>query len=382
MAARLGMDLAALALGLGLIRRWDRIVPGLAVVYGLGLIGLVAAWQLWMQDPDDWTLGPARVALYAAPVGIGLAALVWRPGLRGAVLALVPGLVVLASQIAADRYFSWDFVLTERDDGAEAGYDPSDLDVEALYAAQEPLLSRDLAALTPERPGKADLFVLEVGGSAWQSVFATEVAAVGDLMARTYGAGGRTLQLVNDRAHPLDHPMANHANLARALREIGARMGVEDMLFLYIASHGNRDVIQLEMGAAGLNDLLADDLSRMLDAARVGPSVIVLSACHAGSFIDNLTAPNRLIIAAARADRTSFGCRDGGDWTEFDRLFFDQALRAQPDPRLAFAKAQTAVWWTELAGLRPHSWPQMDQGATVGAALDRLLAETSVPAGG
>lgn len=83
MAARLGMDLAALALGLGLIRRWDRILPGLAVVYGLGLIGLVAAWHLWMQDPDDWTLGPARVALYAAPVGIGLAALVWRAGAAG-----------------------------------------------------------------------------------------------------------------------------------------------------------------------------------------------------------------------------------------------------------------------------------------------------------
>jgi Peptidase C13 family len=36
--------------------------------------------------------------------------------------------------------------------------------------------------------------------------------------------------------------------------------------------------------------------------------VIIVSACYSGSLIPALQAPRRIIIAAARADRSSFGC--------------------------------------------------------------------------
>jgi Peptidase C13 family len=112
----------------------------------------------------------------------------------------------------------------------------------------------------------------------------------------------------------------------------------------------------------------------MLDDSGIGPAVIVVSACFSGSFIDDISAPDRLVITAARGDRSSFGCRDGAEWTEFGQSFFDRALRAEPDPRKAFPVAAEDVARKEAVdGLTP-SLPQMSEGSGVGAVLDRLLA--------
>ncbi len=111
----------------------------------------------------------------------------------------------------------------------------------------------------------------------------------------------------------------------------------------------------------------------MLDDSGIGPAVIVVSACHSGSFIDEIAAPDRLVITAARGDRTSFGCRDGAEWTEFGESFFDRALRSEADPRKAFPVAAEDVARKEAVdGLTP-SLPQMVEGVGIGAVLDRVL---------
>ena len=38
------------------------------------------------------------------------------------------------------------------------------------------------------------------------------------------------------------------------------------------------------------------------------PSVIVMSSCFSGQFVPALAGDNRMVITAARPDRTSFGC--------------------------------------------------------------------------
>jgi hypothetical protein len=112
----------------------------------------------------------------------------------------------------------------------------------------------------------------------------------------------------------------------------------------------------------------------MLEESGIGPAVIVVSACFSGSFIDDIEAPDRLVITAARGDRTSFGCRDGAKWTEFGESFFDKALRAEPDPRKAFPVAVEDVTRKELADELTPSLPQISEGAEIGAVLDRVLA--------
>jgi hypothetical protein len=219
-----------------------------------------------------------------------------------------------------------------------------------------------------------EVFALALGGTADQSVFLSEVEKVSAILEAQYGAGGRTLRLANSHDHPTRYPLANRANLARALREIGARQGPEDVAFLFLASHGREDEFSLDFPEAGTTSLSAKDFAGMLRDSGIGPAVIVVSACFSGSFIDDIAAPDRLVITAARGDRSSFGCRDGAEWTEFGQSFFDRALRADPDPRKAFPVAAEDVARKEAAdGLTP-SLPQISEGAEIGQVLDRLLA--------
>jgi hypothetical protein len=60
------------------------------------------------------------------------------------------------------------------------------------------------------------------------------------------------------------------------------------------------------------------------------PTVVVLSACYSGVYSSSRVArDNRIIITAARKDRTSFGCGVRNQYTYFDGCF----LSAFEDPR-------------------------------------------------
>jgi hypothetical protein len=280
--------------------------------------------------------------------------------------------VFLATKEAALHWFRVDELYIFPDESWDEAYEP--VDVEALYAAQDRLMGGQIAGLAAEVPGEPDVFALALGGTSYQSVFLTEVDSVSAILDARYGSGKRTLRLANSADDPTRYPLANRANLARALMEIGKRQGPEDVAFLFLTSHGGEDVFSLSFYEAGTKDLTAPDFAKMLDDSGIGPAVIVLSACFSGSFLDDIAAPDRLIITAARSDRTSFGCRDGAVWTEFGESFFDRALRSEPDPRKAFPLAAEDVARKEAAdGLTP-SLPQMVAGAEIGPVLDRLLA--------
>ena len=54
------------------------------------------------------------------------------------------------------------------------------------------------------------------------------------------------------------------------------------------------------------------------------PTIIVLSACHSGSFIPRLERNNRIILVAASAERASFGC----SFEDENTLVHQRAVRA------------------------------------------------------
>ena len=373
--AQSAVVVAGLVVGLALVRRMDLLARAVTLLFLLVAVLNLALWTLYREVPQLFTT-PERVsAVRFASHLVQIALLVWllRAPLRQWLRAgLVMAVVFLATKEVALRWFSVDELYVFPDTSWNEAYTP--VDVEALYAAQEPLMAGQIATLAPETPGKPEVFALALGGTADQSVFRSEVENVSAILHAQYGAGERTLQLVNSHDHPTRYPMANRANLARALNAIGKQQGPEDVAFLFLTSHGSEDVFSLSFYEAGTKDLTAQDFARMLEESGIGPAVIVLSACHSGSFIDEIAAPDRLIITAARGDRTSFGCRDGAEWTEFGESFFDRALRGEPDPRKAFPLAAEDVARKEAAdGLTP-SLPQMVEGVEIGPVLDRLLA--------
>lgn len=372
--AQSAVVVTGLVVGLGLIGRMDLLARTVTALFLLVAVLNLAFWTLFREAPQLYAT-PERVSvLRAVSHLVQIALLVWL--LRASAAqwlraGLVIAVVFLATKEVALRWFSVEELYVFPDAAWAEDYTP--VDVEALYAAQDRLMGEQVAALAPGRPGEPEVLALALGGTAEQSVFLTEVESVSGILDAQYGTGARTLRLANSHAHPTRYPMANRANLARALQEIGQRQGPEDLAFLFLASHGNEDLFALEFPEAGTSDLTARDFRQMLEESGIGPAVIVVSACFSGSFIDDISAPDRLVITAARGDRSSFGCRDGAEWTEFGQSFFDRALRAERDPRRAFPLAAEDVARKEAAdGLTP-SLPQISEGAEIGAVLDRVL---------
>ena len=373
--AQSAVVVAGLVLALALVRRLDLLARAVTLLFLLVAVLNLALWTLYGEAPHLFET-PERVAVVRGVThAVQIALLVWllrapwRAWLRA---GLVMAVVFLATKEVVLRWFSVDELYVFPDASWEETYVP--VDVEALYAAQDRLMGEQVADLAPQLPGEPDVFALALGGTSYQSVFLTEVESVSAILDAQYGSGKRTLRLANSEDAPTRYPLANRANLARALLEIGKRQGPEDVAFLFLTSHGGEDVFSLNFYEAGTRDLTSAEFAQMLDDSGIGPAVIVLSACHSGSFLDEIAAPDRLVITAARSDRTSFGCRDGAEWTEFGQSFFDRALRAEPDPRKAFPLAAQDVARKEVMdGLTP-SLPQMVEGAEIGPVLDRLLA--------
>jgi hypothetical protein len=373
--AQSGVVVAGLVIGLALVGRMDLLARMVTLLFLLVAVLNLTLWTLYREAPQLFETQGRVEAIRAVSHLVQVALLVWLlrvPGQGWARAGLVMAVVFLGTKEIALRWFSVDELYVVRDQAYADTVTP--VDVEALYAAQDRLMADQVAALAPESPGETDVFALALGGTEDQSVFLTEVESVSAILGEQYGAGQRTLKLANSHDHPMRYPMANRANLARALKEIGVRQGAEDLAFLFLTSHGKEDVFSLDFQAAGTTDLRAAEFRAMLDDSGIGAAVIVVSACFSGSFIDDIEGPDRLVITAARGDRTSFGCRDGAEWTEFGESFFDRALRADPDPRKAFPVAVEDVARKEAAdGLTP-SLPQISEGSAIGAVLDRVLA--------
>jgi hypothetical protein len=66
------------------------------------------------------------------------------------------------------------------------------------------------------------------------------------------------------------------------------------------------------------------------NACGARPTVVIVSACFSGVFVPALAAPNRLILTAARSDRTSFGCGESDRYTFFDSCMM-QSLKPSGD---------------------------------------------------
>jgi hypothetical protein len=235
---------------------------------------------------------------------------------------------------------------------------------------QDELLGRTLKALRPAAAAGPHLYFVGFAGYGPQAVFKREVLAVRKFFDARYGTEGRSVALVNHASTLSALPLASVGNLDRTLQHVGRLMNPSrDVLFLFLTSHGEDGLFVVEMPRFGLTSLKPQQLKDMLKRSGIKNSVIVLSACHAGSFLPTLADPTTLVIAAARADRSSFGCDDRRQWTYFGEAYFDRALRAEPSFVRAFERARELIaTWEAKAKLEP-SLPQMGGGERLGPAL-------------
>ncbi|WP_296819155.1 C13 family peptidase [Brevundimonas sp.] len=135
---------------------------------------------------------------------------------------------------------------------------------------------------------------------------------------------------------------------------------------LYFTSHGSPAGIVF--GADGtMPPQMMDQLVDRWCGAR--PTVVVVSACYSGVFVPALAAPNRMIMTAAKRDRSSFGCSEDATHPYFDGCVLE-AMDSATDFMALSSLARACVSRREREeGLRPPSEPQ----TWIGSEMQLLL---------
>lgn len=145
-------------------------------------------------------------------------------------------------------------------------------------------------------------------------------------------------------------------------------MGPRDGCFVYVTSHGDENGVEVIAGRDKFS-LAPGELGRMLDRrCGTAPTIVVVSACHAGVYADaEVLRPNRIVLTAARRDRTSFGCSSDYEFSFYDACFIRNFGEARNWPELAL-RINGCVRDRETdARFAPRSLPTASIGSDVRA---------------
>ncbi|HEY9197999.1 MAG TPA: C13 family peptidase [Gammaproteobacteria bacterium] len=249
------------------------------------------------------------------------------------------------------------------------------LDAEAIFYTQPPLLEQSFVPLQAQRAGLIDAYFVGFAGYARQDVFLKETRYAQDLFDRNFDTAGRSLVLANHLSTYASTPLANGHNLAASLKAIGARMNAdEDILVMYMTSHGSKEQgLSADFWPLKLNDIKPDVLKRYLDEAGIKWRVLMISSCYSGIFVDTLKDPHTVIATAAAADRTSFGCGDHNDFTYFGEAVLKDQLSHRHGIVEALQEASAEIVRREQAeGIEEHSEPQIFVGDAIAPKLKLL----------
>lgn len=223
-------------------------------------------------------------------------------------------------------------------------------------------------------PDKTDLYFVSFAGDAKQDVFMQEALYTQRLFDRQYDTAGRSVALVNNEKTTASNLVASNENLERALKVIGKKMDREDVLYLYLTSHGSRDhQLSIDFPPHTVTDFGAIEVRRMLDEADIKWRVIVVSACFAGGFIEPLKSPYTVIATAADSEQSSFGCSDDRDFTYYGEAIFQRQMARGVGILAALDGARDIVLSMEQAEGYEPSNPQLWQGSAAVEKMTELL---------
>jgi hypothetical protein len=222
-----------------------------------------------------------------------------------------------------------------------------------IEKAQPGLLREQFARLTPSRQGETEFYTLAIAGWADQDVFIKEIDGALEAIGSVLPMKGRTVRLINRRDTVNTIPLANASNFSAAVRAIAAVMDKDnDVFVLVMTSHGEQTGFALQL-PRGVAELTPQQVAAALNGEGIKNRVVIVSACYAGIFVPPLANDNTIVITAADAKHTSFGCAPERDWTYFGDAFFHQSLHPGADFENAFDHARVLI----------HGWEMMDHAA-------------------
>ncbi len=123
-----------------------------------------------------------------------------------------------------------------------------------------------------------------------------------------------------------------------------------------------------------ITELTPRQVAAALDGDGIKNRVAIVSACYSGIFVPPLANDNTIVMTAADAHHSSFGCAPERDWTYFGDAFFRQSLHPGADFKNAFDHARVLIHgWEMIDGAVPSN-PQGSFGSALVGKLAPFFA--------
>lgn len=195
-----------------------------------------------------------------------------------------------------------------------------------------------------------------------------------DLVRGFLAAGFNRADMVDYSLRPDVAQPTSPSDVSAGLRATAAR--ATRGCLIYFTSHGAPDGMVYGDGPLMTPDIMAN-LVRNSCGAR--PTVVIVSACYSGIFLNALQGPNRMVLTASRRDRTSFGCGADERYPWFDGCILE-SLPAATDFLALAAATRACVTRKETEAAVDHpSEPQMFVGAEMQMRLPTLRFNQRAP---
>lgn len=253
---------------------------------------------------------------------------------------------------------------------------------EALLYDQPARLVAATERMAPREPGAANVFYLGFAGDGEQDIFKREEIFAQEVFGQHFGSDERSVDLINDNDDRDSYPLATVSALQQSLKLIASHMDVDqDVLVLMLTSHGSRDGLAAVNGTIPVLQLNPPDLRNALDESGIKWRVVIVSACYAGVFVDALKSDDTLVITAADAEHSSFGCDDERDLTYFGEAFLKDSVPTTRTLEEAFKKASGLIRERETKEGKTPSNPQMSMGPRMREKLQGVEGRSARPHG-
>jgi hypothetical protein len=238
------------------------------------------------------------------------------------------------------------------------------------------MLQTTVSRMDQGNAAAGEVYFVGFAGYGEQKVFRKEAELAQRVFDARFATANRSLLLVNDIRDRRTYPLATFDNLRVAVNAIGRRMHRDrDTLVLMLTSHGNdEDGVAITNGKMPEDALSPEDLAKILNESHIRWRVIVVSACYSGIFIPVLKNDSTLIMTAADARHSSFGCDDTRDLTYFGEALLQDALPHACSLTQAYEDTARIIRRREADEGDIHSNPMLFVGPRMQARLPQLDA--------
>jgi hypothetical protein len=371
LSAMLGLTIIA-EIAMDAINIGAPLVPALAAIWAsraapIAAFAVVSLWWIGAMTAVLRTFTPKPgIAVLGRAAGLWLALL--------AVSAIVPHAPVFVPHDFNIDTANWWEILHAQKLAREQKGGSGEAEAAPLEQTQRALLQAQVGNLSPSAKGATAVYAIGIAGWA-DDVFLKELDGGLAAMSNVLPIRGRVLRLANNPGTSQNLPLVTGRNFAAAIRAVGKLMNKDDdILLLLMTSHGEPTGFGLRLPNGAISELTPQDVAATLNNEGIKNRIVIVSACYAGTFVPPLANDDTIVLAAADAKSTSFGCAPERDWTYFGDAFFRQSVRPGRDFQHTFENARVLIQGWEMMDRAPPSNPQAHFGPALVAKLEPFFA--------